>query len=135
MFYKRLKLSVTWGPITSSSSYISLFLFKLHLQQCIIYVLKFLSLCCTARYFTTKSHNTEKKRVTSHLTLIQPNPPLHPSPPSKAACSKGSIPMTVPTQNTLTLPPLKDGEYNSRTASGRIQEISEKNPWREWDPD
>ena len=32
------------------------------------------------------------------------------------------------------MPPMKDGEYDSRTASDRILYASEKKPWREWDP-
>ena len=44
--FRKLNLSVTWGPINNSSYDISLFLFNLYLQQYIIDVLDFPSLCC-----------------------------------------------------------------------------------------
>ena len=133
--FKRLKLSVTWGPINNSSSGISLFLFNLYLQNSIINILEFPYLCRNAGYCTTKWHNKEKERVTSHLPLIHPNHPFRPRPPSQAAYSKGSIPMTAPTHTPSPLPTLKAGEYNSWTASDRIRDASEKKPWREWDHD
>ena len=58
--FKRLKLSVTWGPINNYSSGISLFLFNLYPQHSIINILEFPHLCRNARYCTTKWHNKEK---------------------------------------------------------------------------
>ena len=40
----------------------------------------------------------KKERVPSHLPRNHPNLPFRPCPPSEAACSEGSIPMTTPTQ-------------------------------------
>ena len=42
--------------------------------------------------------------------------------------------MNAPTQTLSPLPPLKSEEYDSQTASDQIQNASEKNPRREWDP-
>ena len=52
----------------------------------------------------------KKERVTSHLPLIHPNTPFLHHPPSQAACSEGSIPMTAPTHTLPPLPPLKARE-------------------------
>ena len=133
--FSRLKLSVTWVPINNSSSHISLFLFNLYLQWSIIDVLEFLYLCSASGYCTTKQHNKEKEKVTSHLPPIWTNTSFYPRTPSQTACSKGSTPKTAPTHTPTPMPPLKAGEYNSRNASDRIRNASEKNPRREWDPD
>ena len=132
--FRGLNLSVTWVLINNSSSDISLFFFSLYLQKSIIYVLEFLPLCRNSVYFTTKWRNKEKERVTSHPPLIHPKPPFRPFPPSQAACSEGSIPMTASTQTPPPLPPLKSGEYDSRTASDQNRDVLEKKPWKGWDP-
>ena len=132
--YRRLKLCVTWGIINNSSCDISLLLFNLCLQKYIIDVLEFPSLCHASGYCTTKRHNKEKERVTSHLPLVHPNAPFHLHPPSQAACSEGSIPMIAPTQTLSLLPPLKVGEFDPQTTSDRTQNTSEKKLWMEWDP-
>ena len=76
----------------------------------------------------------EKQRFTSNLPLIQPHPPLNHSLPYQADCSKGSIPMTAPTQTLPPLPPLKAREYNYQTTSNRIQDALDKKPHMEWYP-
>ena len=75
----------------------------------------------------------KKERVKSHLPLNHLNPPFPPRPSYEAACSKGLNPMTSPIQTLPPLPPLKAGEYDSRTASNQIRDASEKKLWREWD--
>ena len=74
--FRRLKLSVTQGPINESSSDISLFLSNLYLQHSIIDVLEFPSLFFTAVYFTTKWHNKEKRESNIIYTTQPPKSPL-----------------------------------------------------------
>ena len=58
-------------------------------------------------------------------------------PDGGSKTSPKSIPMIAPTQTPTSpsLPPLKTGEYNPRTASDRIRDASEKKPRMEWDPE
>ena len=133
--FRRLQLSVTWEPINNSSYDISLFLFSLYLQQSIIYVLQFLSLCRTTGYYTTKQHNIKHYRVISHVPFIHPNPPFHTCLPYEVACSEGYIPMTALTHTSPPLPHLKAREYDFRNATDWIQEASDKKPGRKWDTD
>ena len=59
--FRRLKLSFTWGPINNSSCDISIFFSNVYLQQSIIDVLDFPSLCRTSRYFTTNRQNKKRE--------------------------------------------------------------------------
>ena len=89
--FRRLKLSVTRGPINNSSSIISLFLFNLFPQQSILGTLEFWCLCCTYGCCTTKQNNTEKGYSyipSTSQPLIHPNTPLHTHPPSRLAHSE-----------------------------------------------
>ena len=70
------------GLINDSSSDIYLFLFNPYLQQSIIHILEFLSLCHTSGCFTTKRHK-EKQRVASHLS---PDHSYIQIPPSVLVC-------------------------------------------------
>ena len=76
--FRRLKWSVTWGPINNSFSDNSFFFFNLYLQQFVIYVLAFPYLCFNYVYCTTKWHNKEKWESYIPSTTHPPNSP-HPS--------------------------------------------------------
>ena len=89
--FRGLRLSVTQVPVDKFSSGISLFLFNLYLQQSILGILEFQSICCTSGCCTTKRHSTEKGESYTPSTsqpLINPYPPFHHHPPSQEAHSE-----------------------------------------------